>query len=86
MKIEISEEVWELWERSWALFGVKGEKQLIHMLEQQMEQESRNVLQDGEKQLLDNTAPAIVQRQIGLLKEIQKKKGNPDVNGWEVPE
>ena len=44
------------------------------MLEIQMKEESENVLADGEKHLFDCIPEAIVQRQIGILKETNKKR------------
>lgn len=75
--IEISDEVWELWTRSWALLGIKKHEKLVKMLEDQMREESINVLEDGETQLLDDVPEAVDQRQKGIFKhkncDYQKK-------------
>jgi hypothetical protein len=74
MRIEISDEVWELWTCSWALLGVKDHKKLVEMLEVHIREESIDVLEDSETQLLDDLPEAFVQRQKGILKEKSKYK------------
>jgi hypothetical protein len=73
LKIDISPGVWQLWERSWALFGVKDDAELIRMLELQMREESEHVLEDAERQLPTDAPAAIVQRMHGILKQKRRK-------------
>ena len=69
VRIEFDDEVWRLYRQSWALLGVRTNKQLIQLLEMQLMEESANVAEEAETVLIDDTPEAYVQRQIGLLKQ-----------------
>ena len=69
VRIEIDDEVWSLYKKSWALMGVRTDEELFRMLEDQIWEECMNVIECAEKQLIDDTPEAYVQREIGLEKE-----------------
>jgi hypothetical protein len=58
-----------VYKKSWALMGVRTEEKLIALLEDQLWEESLNVIEDSERQVIDDTPEAYVQREIGLEKE-----------------
>lgn len=49
--IEIDDKVWEEFARAWALLGVGKEEALVGMLEKQMCEESRRILEGAMKGL-----------------------------------
>jgi|WetSurSiteA1Bulk_404760.scaffolds.fasta_scaffold381443_1 hypothetical protein len=73
MIIEVDDEVWLKYKKSWALMGVRNHDQLTEMLEEQISQESDSVIQEAEIELLDDTPEAYVQREMGLEKDRRKK-------------
>lgn len=73
MKIEIDDEVWNLYRKSWALLGVRDHYKLVKMLEDQMWEESSTSIESSRRQLIDDTPEAYVQREIGLEDERRDK-------------
>lgn len=73
MIIEIDDEVWSLYKKSWALMGAKEHEDLVRMLEDTISTSSANVIEGAEMQLIDDTPEAYVQRQIGTEKEKRDK-------------
>ena len=73
VKIEIDDEVWNLYRKSWALLGVRDNYKLVEMLEDQMWRESSAVVADSKRQLIDDNPEAYVQREIGLEEERREK-------------
>lgn len=50
--IEIRDEIWELYKKSWAVMDVKKHDQLVRMLEHYIRDSSLEVLNDAKKDLL----------------------------------
>ena len=73
VKIEIDDNVWSLFKKSLALMDVRGDDQLVRFLEMELTENSISVIEDAEKQLLDDTPEAYVQREMGREKERRKK-------------
>jgi len=67
--IEVDDEIWNIYKRSWALFGVKTHAELVRMLERYMEEGSMEVLNGAERILISDEPEALVRREIGLAKE-----------------
>jgi hypothetical protein len=67
--IEIDDDIWDAYRRSWALLGVRGHEELVRILEIGLWEESNDVLYDGEKHLLSDEPEALVRRAIGIEKE-----------------
>jgi hypothetical protein len=76
VRIEIDGEVWQLYKKSWALMGVRTEEKLIALLEDQLWEESFNVIEGSERELIDDTPEAYMQRAIGLEKERRKQSAS----------
>ena len=74
--IEIDDEVWELYKKSWALLGTKTHEGLIKMLEVQLWEESYGCIEDGKKQLMSDEPEALVLREIGLMEEKKASKNS----------
>ena len=53
--------------------GRTGDDQLVKFLEMELSENSISVIEDAEKQLLDDTPEAYVQREMGVEKESRKK-------------
>jgi hypothetical protein len=53
---------------------VRGDDQIVKFLENELTENSISIIEDAEKQLLDDTPEAYVQREKGLEKERRKKK------------
>jgi len=66
--IEIDDEAWELYKKSWALMGVKTHAGLVRMLERYIRESSMDVLGDAENILVSDEPEALVRREIGLMK------------------
>jgi hypothetical protein len=47
--IEIDDDVWAVFKKSWELFDVKGKKHLVKMLEDDILDRSIEVIEDAEK-------------------------------------
>jgi hypothetical protein len=73
VRIEISDSVWERYKLSCALFGRREHQELVKMLEDDLFDKSNSVIDDGERQLLDDTPEAYGRREIGLMKEDMKR-------------
>jgi hypothetical protein len=75
VQIYISDDVWEVYKKSWALMGIREHETLVRFLEDDLFERSMSVIDDAETHLLDDTPEAYVQREIGLVKErkVQKK-------------
>jgi hypothetical protein len=71
--IYVSDDVWEVYKKSWALMGIRDHEMLVRFLEDDIYERSLAVIDDAEKHLIDDTPEAYVQREIGLNKE-QKEK------------
>ena len=70
VKIEISDDVWERYKLSWALMDIREHKDLVKMLEDDLLEKSNSVIEDSERQLMDDKSPeALARREIGLMKE-----------------
>lgn len=67
--VDIDDEVWDVYRRSWALMGVRGDKELVRFLEIDMWEHSCDVLEHAEHQLLSDEPEALVRRVIGIEKE-----------------
>jgi len=52
VSIEIDDEVWEIYKKSWALLGTKTHEDLVRMLEVQLWEESYNCIKDSKKSLI----------------------------------
>jgi hypothetical protein len=76
VRIEIDDEVWQVYKKSWALMGVRTEEKLIAFLNDDLWEKSLSVIEDSERQLIDDTPEAYVQREIGLEKERKKQSTN----------
>ncbi len=72
--IEIDDEVWELYKKSWALLGVRAHYELVRILEIDMQERSSDAIEDAKNHLIDDTPEAYVQREIGLQKEREERK------------
>jgi hypothetical protein len=48
VKVDFSDEVWELFKRSWALLGVRTHDELVRVLESQVREESVACLDGAE--------------------------------------
>lgn len=73
VRIEIDDEVWQVYKKSWALMGVRTEEKLIAYLQDDLWEKSLSVTEDSERQVIDYTPEAYVQREIGLEKEGRKQ-------------
>jgi 23S rRNA maturation mini-RNase III len=69
----ISDYVWKIYKKSWALMDVRDHERLVRFLEEDILEKSQDVIEDAEIHLLDDTPEAYVQREIGLKKERRKK-------------
>jgi hypothetical protein len=76
VRIKIDDEVWQVYKKPWALMGVRTEEKLIALLEDQLWEESLNVIEDSERQVIDDTPEAYVQREIGLEKERNRQSAS----------
>ena len=76
VRIEIDDEVWQVYKKSWALMGVRTEEKLIAFLNDDLWEKSLSVIEDSERQLIDDTPEAYVQREIGLEKERKMQSTN----------
>jgi len=56
--------------------GVRTEEKLIAFLNDDLWEKSLSVIEDSERQLIDDTPEAYVQREIGLEKERKKQSIN----------
>ena len=74
VKIEIDDEVWQVYKKSWALMGVRTDEKLVAFLEDDLREKSLSVIEDGERLLIGDTPEAYVQREIGLEKERSKQR------------
>lgn len=72
--IEIDDEVWELYKKSWALFGVRTHEELVKTLNNSLWDDSIVVLEDSERHLISNEPEALMRREIGLTKEKMLKQ------------
>ena len=72
--IEVDDEIWNLYKRSWALFGVKTHAELVRMLERYLEECSGDVLQEAESILISHEPEALMRREMGLMKERMKSE------------
>jgi hypothetical protein len=72
--IEIRGDAWEVYKRSWALMGIRSHEELVRILEDDIEEKSISVIEDAERQLIDDEPEAYVRREIGILKEKKDKK------------
>lgn len=72
--IEIDDQAWKLYKKSWALMGVKTHVKLVRMLNLYLEESSIVVLQDAERILVGNEPEAYMRREIGLMKEKRNKQ------------
>lgn len=73
VEIEIDDEVWRLYKKSWALMGIRTDEKLVGILEQEIWRESLAIVDAAEKDLIDDTPEAYVQREIGLEKERKRR-------------
>lgn len=73
VKIEIDDEVWSLYKKSWALMGIRTDEKLIDILEKEIQRESLAIIDAAKKDLIDDTPEAYVQREIGLEKERKRR-------------
>jgi hypothetical protein len=74
--IEIRDDVWKVYQQSWALMGIRGHKELVKMLEADLFDKSKTVIEDAEIHLIDNTPEAYFRREIGIIKEKEQEKHN----------
>jgi len=81
--IEIDDEVWNKYKKSWAILGVKTDEDLIEMLESQLWEESINCIQAAKEGPISNEPEALVLRAIGLMEEKTKAKPNEDTKPTE---
>ena len=72
--IEIDDEAWELYKKSWALFGVRTHEKLVKMLNIDVREDSIIVIEDSERQLMSDEPEALMRREIGLIKEKMLKQ------------
>jgi hypothetical protein len=56
------------------LNGIRTDEELIRMLEDQIWRELVLVIEAAEQELVDDTSEAYVRREIGLMKEADKRK------------
>ena len=73
VRIEISDEVWNLYKKSWVLLGVRGHEDLVWFLENDVFERFTELIDFAEEELLDDTTEVYVQREIGLEKGRQEK-------------
>jgi hypothetical protein len=73
VRIEIDDEVWGVFKRSWAVMGVRTDEHLIRMLEIDLWEGAISVLETAERALISDTPEAYVRREIGLEKERSEK-------------
>jgi hypothetical protein len=66
VRIEIDDEVWQVYKKSWALMEVRTDEKLIRILEDQIWRESISVIEAAEQEQVDDTPAAHAQREIGL--------------------
>ena len=78
LTVELDDEAWGLWKRSWALWGVRTNDELIKFLEIHMRESSTDVLNSAEEMLISDEPEALARREIGLMKERQKKRETTD--------
>ena len=71
--IEISDEVWELYNRSWGPHGVRTHAELVRMLEVGLEEESMQCIENAKQDLISYEPEALVLRAIGLMEEKTRK-------------
>lgn len=69
-------EAWDLWKRSWALWGARTDDELIKYLEIHMRESSMDVLESAENCLISDEPEALMRREMGLMKERQGKMEN----------
>ncbi len=67
--IQIDDEAWTLYKKSWALMDVKTHAGLVRMLERYMEESSKEVIDYAEHNLLSDEPEALFLREVGLMKE-----------------
>jgi hypothetical protein len=68
VKIEIDDEVWNLYRKSWVLCGVRDHYKQVKMLEDQLWTESSEIIED-----LQWEFEAYGQQEIGLKEEQREK-------------
>jgi hypothetical protein len=56
--------------------GVRREEKLVEHLQDQLWEESLNVIEESERQVIDDTPEAYAQREIGLEKERRKQSAS----------
>jgi hypothetical protein len=74
--IEIRDDVWKVYQQSWALMGIRGHKELVKMLEDDLFDKSKTVIEDAETHLIDDTPEAYFRREIGIIKEKAQEEHN----------
>jgi hypothetical protein len=62
-----------IFKKSCASFGIKDYKDLVKELNASIKTNSEFIIGDAERQLIDDTPEAYVQREIGLEKERKKR-------------
>lgn len=79
VKIEIADEAWDVYKRSWALMGIRTDEELVRIFEGDLRETSISVLENAETELIDDTPEAYVRREIGLEKErLEKSRGHEE--------
>ena len=78
--IEIDDDAWTLYARSWALMGVKTFEGQVKMLEVYLRESSLTVQEDAEHNLISKEPEALVRREIGLMKERIRLEENSNIN------
>lgn len=72
--IWINDKVWDTYRKSWALMDVQNEATIRKFLEDDILQKSKIVIEDAETNLLGDNPEAYAKREIGLIKERQRKQ------------
>jgi hypothetical protein len=67
--VEIDNEVWALFKKSWALFGTKTHAELVKMLNVDLKETSLNIIEDAKWHLFSDEPEALMLREIGLMEE-----------------
>ncbi len=70
--IEIPDGVWELYKRGWALFGVKGHRDVVDMMIFEMKDMSEAFIKEAKIKLISNAPEALMLRETGLREEARK--------------
>ena len=70
MWIELDDEVWDLLKKSWFIWGVKTDEEIIKMLNQRIWEDAYIAVNDAKRHLISEEPEALMTREIGIMEEI----------------